>query len=55
LQVVKGAGFKALAAKRLTWRKIWQVVVADALPSERTVSRHVENVAARSKEKLKDD
>jgi len=47
---------KALAAKLVSLgAQYGNVVVADALPSERTVLRHVENVAARSKEKLKDD
>ena len=54
--VVDGIGFKALATKLVALgAKHGNIDADDALPSERTVSRHVKQVAAKSKEKLKDD
>ena len=54
--VVDGIGFRALATMLVALgAKHGCIDIDDALPSERTVSRHVEKVAAKSKENLKDD
>jgi len=54
--IVEGGGFRAVAGKLVALgSKYGKFDIEDALPSERTVSRHVDSVAGQSKKKLKDE